>query len=420
MTQTQMTRRIADTEPNPFGSNNGSIAPREAMVEVASSRASSEIQSAMVVAKKFPRDEQRAFQRIMAACQRKSLAEQAVYEYPRGDTQVNGPSIRLAEAMAQAWGNLDFGIIELEQRKGESSVMAYCWDLETNTRQTKVFTVKHERSTRRGNYALTDPRDIYELTANQGARRLRACILGIIPGDVVDAAVNECDKTMSGANKEPLADRVRKMLGAFTGLSVTQEMIEQRLNHKADSITERELLRLGKIYRAIRDNVAPIEDYFELAGGTRKQDVANETVEHRLGAGKAASPPPVKPTEPAAAEPADAQPDVRAELDEYFTGEPTGGQGEPPAASATESASEAGEGDLPDLSTFESWKAAAWEQAKAVGVNRITFDNAVKKLLLRHGKVGKGNELSQQWRDDHFRAIRDGVFDFNEGRIVEG
>ena len=171
---------------------------RTAMVEVASTRAAQETQAAMVIAKRFPRDQTAAFSRILKACKRKSLAESAMYVYPRGNSQVTGPTIRLAEVMAQNWGNIDFGMIELEQKYGESTMMAYAWDLETNCRQTKVFTVKHERYTKQGSYRLSDPRDIYEMTANQGARRMRACILGVIPGDFVDDAIAECEKTMRG------------------------------------------------------------------------------------------------------------------------------------------------------------------------------------------------------------------------------
>ncbi|HSW49025.1 MAG TPA: hypothetical protein VLH09_02570, partial [Bryobacteraceae bacterium] len=157
--------------------------------------------------------------------------------------------------------------IELEQSEGESSVMTYAWDLETNTRQTKVFTVRHVRHTRKGQYGLDDPREIYELTANQGARRLRACILGVIPGDVVEAAINECEKTMQGGNREPLADRIRAMLVAFADMGVTQGMIEARLGHRAEAIIETELVNLKKIYRSLKDNMASREDFFEVNGG---------------------------------------------------------------------------------------------------------------------------------------------------------
>ena len=58
----------------------------------------------MVIAKKFPRDEVESYNRILRSCQRKSLAESAMYEYPRGGTKVTGPSIRLAETMRTKLG----------------------------------------------------------------------------------------------------------------------------------------------------------------------------------------------------------------------------------------------------------------------------------------------------------------------------
>jgi hypothetical protein len=233
-----------------------------ALAEAQQSRAMAEVQSAMIVAKKFPRDEAAAFARIMQSCQRKSLADSALYSYPKGGQTVTGPSIRLAEALAMAWGNLDFGIIELEQRAGESEMMAYAWDLETNTKQTKVFHVRHERHTKTATKTLDDPRDIYELTANQGARRLRACILGVIPGDVVEAAVARCEETMRTGERTPLADRVRKMVAAFADQGVTQAMVEQRLGHKLDSTSETELVGLRKVFQSIRDGMAGVDQFF--------------------------------------------------------------------------------------------------------------------------------------------------------------
>lgn len=229
------------------------------------SRQSQEVQAAMVIAKKFPRDENAAFNRIMKACSRKGLAEQASYAYPKGGTKVTGPSIRLAEALIQAWGNCDFGIVELEQNFGESSVMAYAWDLETNTRQTKVFTVKHEIKAKGEIKRLSDPRDIYELVANQGARRMRACILGIIPGDIVDAAEVKCDETLRQGNSTPISDRIKIMLEKFlSDFSVNKELIEKRMGMSTDAFTENEVLALGKIYNSLRDKMAKREDFFDI------------------------------------------------------------------------------------------------------------------------------------------------------------
>ena len=238
---------------------------RTSQTEMMMSSQAQEVQGAIVMAKKFPRDEVESFNRIVRACQRKGLAENAMYEYPRGGTKVVGPSIRLAEAMAQNWGNIDFGIIELEQKNGESQVMAYAWDLETNTRQTKVFTVPHIRSTKKGNVPLTDPRDIYEMVANQGARRVRACILGVIPGDVQDAAIDQCNKTMSEGEKKPVIDLVRDMAAIFEReFSVPIEAIEKYIGCKSEAFSMNDLVRLKRVYKSLHDGMAKREDYFDL------------------------------------------------------------------------------------------------------------------------------------------------------------
>lgn len=244
----------------------GEMVSRNAQTEMMISRQAQEVQGAMVIAKRFPRDEVESFNRIMQSCKRKSLAESAMYEYPRGGTKVSGPSIRLAEAMAQNWGNIDFGITELEQKNGESQVMAYAWDLETNTRQVKIFSVPHVRGTKKGNVPLTDPRDVYEMVANQGARRLRSCILGIIPGDVVEAAVKQCEDTLINGEKKPLIDLVRDMAAIFQNeFGVPLDAIEKYIGCKSEAFSMRDLVRLKKVYTSLRDGMAKREDVFELS-----------------------------------------------------------------------------------------------------------------------------------------------------------
>lgn len=248
------------------------VSERSVNAEMMISRQAQEVQAAMVVAKKFPRDEQESEKRIVKACGRKSLAEQATYEYPRGTEVVTGPSIRLAEVLAQNWGNLDFGITELEQKNGESTVMAYCWDLETNTRQTKIFTVPHVRKTKTSTKALTDPRDIYELVANQGARRLRACILGIIPGDIVDLAVATCGKTLKQGGGKPLSDRIDAMAALFRETyGVPLESIEKYVGFKRSAFTEQTLIRLAAVHTSLKAGIADVTQFFELPDASALQ-----------------------------------------------------------------------------------------------------------------------------------------------------
>jgi len=247
------------------------------MAQASEARAVAEVQAQYVIAKKFPRDENTAFMRIMKSCERPFLAEQAMYAYPRGGQLVTGPSIRLAEAMAQSWGNIDCGIKEISQSDGESEVEAYAIDLETNTRIVKVFTVKHARDTKQGKKRLTDARDIYELVANQGSRRLRACILGIIPGDVIDAAVSQCGKTLESSDV-PMADQIRKLVQAFDELGVKPDHIEKRLGHKLDATIPQEIVTLRGIYKSIKDGMADRSQFFDIAT-VKGESARNELLE---------------------------------------------------------------------------------------------------------------------------------------------
>lgn len=246
--------------------------PGGALAEAEQHRAIQEVQAALVIAKKFPRDPFAAFNRIIEACKRPGLAEGAMYAYPRGNQTITGPSIRLAEAMAQNWGNISFGIRELSSRSGSSEVEAFAWDMEANTKQVKIFHVAHVRVTKRGKTNLTDPRDIYEVVANQGARRMRACILGIIPGDVVDAAVRQCEQTLTKGQGESIQDRTQKMVAAFANIGVTVEMLEKRLRHNLDAINITEVIDLGKIFQSIRDGMGKREDFFDFRTQHVQQD----------------------------------------------------------------------------------------------------------------------------------------------------
>lgn len=249
---------------NPFGAV---AAPRQQQTAVAqsdSSRAVAEVQAAMMIAKMNPRDPIASMDRILNACSRPTLANAAVYTYARGGSDISGPSIRLAEAMAQQWGNIKTSVRELDQSGGVSTVQAIAWDLETGYQCDKVFHVPHVRYTKSGAKKLEDPRDIYELVANQGARRLRACILAVIPGDVTEAAVAQCEVTMkSHADTSPEA--MQKLVAAFEPFGVTRDQIEKRIQRRMDAIQPAQVVSLRKIYASLRDGMSAASDWFEVA-----------------------------------------------------------------------------------------------------------------------------------------------------------
>ena len=252
---------------NPFQQTAVSEALPNTMTEVKSQREASEIQAMVFMAKQFPRNQIQAADRILNACTRQTLADSAVYSYPRGGQNVEGPSIRLAEVLAQNWGNLDFGIRELSQENGVSTVEAYAWDLETNVRQAKVFQVAHKRMAKGGTKTLTDPRDIYEMVANQGSRRLRACILSIIPGDIVEAALSQCSVTQAasvGATPEEIKETIRKLTATMGKFGITAENIQDRYQCRLEAIRPAQIVELRKIYTSLKDGMSKPADWFAI------------------------------------------------------------------------------------------------------------------------------------------------------------
>jgi hypothetical protein len=147
------------------------------------SRAAAEVYASVLAAKQCPRDEQYAIRSMQQACQMTELAERAFFRFSRGGSQVTGATVHLARELARCWGNVDYGVSELrrDDDDGESEMKAYAWDLETNSRSSHTFIVKHVRDKRGGPERLTDMRDIYENNANNGARRVREAIFAVLP-----------------------------------------------------------------------------------------------------------------------------------------------------------------------------------------------------------------------------------------------
>jgi len=234
---------------------------RSAMAGADEQRAIAEVQGQILMARRFPREIAVARDNILEECRRLGLAEDALYAYPRGDETIEGPSIRLAEVLARHWGNMSSGIQELAQHGNMSDVEAFCWDLQTNNRWSVKFVVPHFRDTKNGRKPLRDGRDVYEMVANLGSRRLRACILRAIPGDIVDEAVNECKKTIQ-TNAGPLSERIAKAIERFGVIGVPKESLVKFVGHNLEACKEPELRRLASAYNAIKDGFSTKESIF--------------------------------------------------------------------------------------------------------------------------------------------------------------
>lgn len=314
-------------------------------VEIEMGRAVAEAQGALLIAQKFPRDEGEAYKRMLAGCGRLGLAEEAFWKFQRSGETITGPSIRLAEFLAGVWGNITYGMRELSHRDGKTEMEVFAWDLQTNVRSVQQFVVLHERDTKGGPKKLESQRDVYELGANLGARRMRSAILRVLPADFIDHAVKACQKTLEvkGAN-EPMESRIKRMLLAFAGYGVEAKRLEEHLGHPTDAITLEELLDLQAIYNSIRGG-AKVDGFFpreKPAAAPATPPAATPTAAPPPTPPRRGRPPKPKEEAPAAVAPASTAPpaasrivDVQpGETDEAATQRHAGTTTPPPAPAA--------------------------------------------------------------------------------------
>lgn len=220
------------------------------------------IQGQIMLAKMFPRNMADVWKKVEAACSRKKLAENALYQYSRGGTDITGPSIRLAEALINSYGNAKSGFEVIDSNPDYSRVRAYAYDMETNTLQERTFDVEHIRQTKTGRTKLTDPRDIYETVANNASRRERACILALIPGDLQDYAVNLCKTTLEKA-VDITPDKIEGLCRGLAKFGVSKVMIEARIQRHIDAITAQQYVWLCSVGTSLKEGVAKVEDFFD-------------------------------------------------------------------------------------------------------------------------------------------------------------
>lgn len=230
------------------------------------SRTLGEIQAMLTVAAARPRNEIKSIQRIKNACERQRLAESSEYSYSKGGQKINGATIRLLEVIGQNWGNMTWGFRELSQVQGkESTVQAYAWDLESNVKITRDFVVPHSYMAKGMIKSISDPREIYELVANQAQRRVRTCLENCIPRDIVEDAVDACRKTLV-AKCEITPETTKKMANAFKDkFGVYKTQIEKRIQRNLDAIEPAQFLSLRRIFVSLDTGMSEVSDWFDAA-----------------------------------------------------------------------------------------------------------------------------------------------------------
>ena len=294
---------------------NGAISARIGQATaVEQSRAVAEVQAQVIVAKRMPRDISEAEREMQRSCARKGLAEKAFYRYKRGGSQVSGETIVLAKELARCWGNIDYGLAELRRDDfaGESEMMAFAWDLQTNTRPRTTFIVPHVRDRSEANggaVRLTETRDVYELNANMGARRMREMIFNVLPPWFIEDAKALCYATLAADDSDgkTTAERAKVAAEKFGRIGIRPEQLAQKLGAPQSAWSPADLAQLTVIFRSIERGETSKEDEFGATSATiAAADLAPP--KNVPPAGEQPSPPAAPaPAEPAGGTPGDAR-----------------------------------------------------------------------------------------------------------------
>lgn len=232
-----------------------------------------EIQSAIIMAKQFPRDEDTAILKVEKAFSRPGNAEIARYSFRRGGAMVEGPTVALAREVARCFGNIRSGFRIVEVTDKHVHVKGFAIDLETNAYfeaedkfERLVQRKAYENGEKTTKWVSPDERDLRELINKRAAILQRNCILQIIPGDFVDSALTAAQKTLRKMDNQTLTenreDTIRNVLRAFDKLGVSKADLEDWLSHPIEQITDLELGDLRGIKEAIKDGQSKASDYF--------------------------------------------------------------------------------------------------------------------------------------------------------------
>lgn len=238
----------------------------ETMQASAIAFARAEMEGAILVAKKFPRNEDDARQKLMRSCSRPRFADEVTYNYPRGNERVIGLSIYFAREAARLWGNVRYGFYVVRDDDEERHMRCWAWDVETNTKVEmddtfrKLVQRKDKRSGKTS-WVVPDERDLRELTGNRAARVVRNCILALLPEDLKAECEERAEATLKNEGAQDPDAMRKKIIDGFGALNIPVSEIERFLGHKLAVATPAELAELRQVWKSLQEGNSTWADY---------------------------------------------------------------------------------------------------------------------------------------------------------------
>lgn len=271
-----------------------------------------EIDVQVSTAKRYPRTLRDFKTKAMAmATLSQEVAASCFYTLPRGKKPIIGPSIRLAEIVQAAWGNIRVSTRLVGDDGKFITAQGSCHDLECNTAATVEI---QRRVTDKNGRRFSD--DMVGVTGNAAASIARRnAIFAVVPLAYVNEIFLAARKCAIG-DLATLAERRVKAVEYFGKIGVPAERVYAALGIKGiEDLGPEQLLALSGIRQAIKDEQTTLEAAFPEgdkpatpAGLPTKRTSLKPEAEKK----PEAETKPADETKPAAAETKPAQPETVA------------------------------------------------------------------------------------------------------------
>jgi hypothetical protein len=186
------------------------------------------------------------------------IAASCVYAVPRDGKTIEGPSARLAEIVASAWGNLRIQAGATSDDGRFITARGEAWDVQNNV--AVGFEVKRRVTNRKGE---TFGDDMIVVTGNAAASiALRNAVFKCVPSPFWRPIYLKCRQVIAG-DARTFSARRDEMLKVFAVIGVTEARLCAAigLKGKAD-ITLEHMATLAGLHNAIKEGETSVEEAF--------------------------------------------------------------------------------------------------------------------------------------------------------------
>jgi hypothetical protein len=229
-----------------------------------------EIDTQIATARSYPRSIKRATDDILSlATLDDETAAECMYALPRGGKAIQGPSIRLAEIIQQAWGNnrVAARVVHVDRHEKYVEAEGIFHDLETNS----ATMARVRRRIVKSNGRIYDD-DMIIVTGNAACSiAKRNAILGGVPKPIWRRAYEAAQKVVSGS-VETLSATREKSLKAFANFGVKPDQVFEALGLAgAEDIGLEHIPVLRGMFSALKNGEATVEEMFAKPGAKATQ-----------------------------------------------------------------------------------------------------------------------------------------------------